>query len=64
MGMAQYVPTNRSQAQTHARRSKRLVFLADLIEVHLIGSPSLVEIRDLHAIALRFSFLESDKIRL
>jgi hypothetical protein len=32
-----------------------------LIEVHLIGSP---EIRDLLAIALRFSFLESDKIRL
>ena len=44
--------------------SQRFIFLADLAEVYLLSTPSLVEIRDLFAIEPSFFFLESHKIRL
>jgi len=44
--------------------SQRFIFLADLAEVYLLSTPSLVEIRDLLAIEPSFFFLESHKIRL
>src|SRR5208283_535132 len=60
-----HLAVHRSENERHRLwSSERLVFLSNLIEVHLLGTPSLVEIRDLRAIELDFPFLESDQIRL
>jgi len=60
-----YLAVHRGENKHHRLwSSQRFVLLPDLMEVHLLGSPSLLEIRDLPAIELGFSFLESDQIRL
>ena len=44
------------------RPSQHLVFLPDLIEVHLPGAPSLVEILDAGTVELGFAFTQDHKI--
>jgi hypothetical protein len=60
-----YLAVHGSENKHHCLwSSERFAFLPDLAEVHLFGTPSLIEISNLPAIELGFAFVESDKIRL
>ena len=57
-----YLAIHRSEYERHGLRpSQRLVFLPDLIEVHLPGAPSLVKFTDAGTVELGFAFSHDHK---